>query len=95
MADDWFTQAQRLRRQLPEVPAEEWGQYVEPAIWAMEAHTLALETAYPWAERGRWDAIYQQQALPVLEQQLLKASVRLAATLAFVWAVPEAEEMVE
>lgn len=91
MPDDWFTQAQRLRRLLPGLPVEEWGQYVEPAIWAMETHALALETAYPWAERRRWDAIYQRQALAVLEEQLLKASVRLAATLEFVWAL-EMEE---
>lgn len=92
LPDDWFTQAQRLRRRLAELPVEEWRLHVEPAIWAMETHTLALQTAYPWAERRRWDAIYQRQAIPVLEEQLLKASVRLAATLDHIWAVEELEQ---
>lgn len=79
--DTWFNQAQRYRRNLSDRQAERWAQSLKPVAWALESHRLALEVAYPLAERGQYDAIYIHRALPVLEAQLIKAGVRLAALL--------------
>lgn len=79
--DSWFVQAQRLRRRLPELPADRWQASMNPIDWALETHQLSLETAYEFAGRGEYDAAYRQAAMPVLERQMIKASVRLAAML--------------
>ena len=52
--------------------------------WANEAHRLAVSTAYgnlPKHRRGRWAQRYQLKAWPVVEQQLQRGGVRLAAVL--------------
>lgn len=79
--DSWFVQAQRYRRRLPELPVSQWRQSLDPINWALETHQISLETAYTFAERGEYDAAYRQAAMPVLETQMIKASVRLAAML--------------
>lgn len=81
VSDSWFVQAQRYRRRLPGLPVSLWQQTLNPIEWALETHELALETAYAFAERGQYDAAYRQAAMPVLETQMIKASVRLAAML--------------
>lgn len=81
VSDSWFVQAQRFRRRLPDLPVSQWQQSMSPVDWALETHQIALETAYAFAERGEYDAAYRQAAMPVLERQMIKASVRLAAKL--------------
>lgn len=77
----WFSQAQRLERNLTASQRQQWMSVVDPVAWALETHQVALERAYPMAERGEYDAIFIQAALPLLEQQLTKAGLRLAALL--------------
>lgn len=79
--ETWFTRAQRYRRRLDEADAQRWIQPLSPVEWALESNRLAVEVAYPLAERGQYDAIYVHRALPVLEEQLMKAGVRLAGLL--------------
>lgn len=81
VSDSWFVQAQRFRRRLPDLPVAQWQQLMNPIDWALETHQIALESAYAFAERGEYDAAYRQAAMPVLEMQMIKASVRLAAML--------------
>jgi len=81
VSDSWFVQAQRYRRRLSELPVSQWQQSLNPVDWALETHQLSLETAYAFAERGEYDAAYRQAAMPVLETQMIKASVRLAGVL--------------
>ena len=77
----WFSQAQRLERGLTDANIREWTGSVSPVDWAWETHQLALEEAYPMAERGQYDAIFVREALPLLERQLTKSGLRLAALL--------------
>lgn len=52
--------------------------------WANEAHRLAVSTAYgnlPSHRSGPWAQRYQLKAWPVVEQQLQRGGVRLAAVL--------------
>lgn len=81
VTDSWFVQAQRYRRRLGDLPVEEWQQSLDPINWALETHQIALDTAYVFAARGQYDAAYRQAAMPVLETQMIKSAVRLAAML--------------
>lgn len=50
-----------------------------PQDWVWETHTLTRDLVYPLVDTaGGWNAIYRVQALPVYEEQLRKAAVRLA-----------------
>jgi hypothetical protein len=50
--------------------------------WAMESHAAAREVAYPFLPRSlKIEQAYVDIARPVLEDRLLRASVRLAAML--------------
>jgi hypothetical protein len=81
VSDSWFVQAQRLRRRLPDLPVAQWLESSDPIAWALETHQLSLDTAYAFASRGQYDAAYHQAAMPVLETQMIKSSVRLAGML--------------
>lgn len=81
VSGSWFVQAQRLRRRLPDLPVSQWLGSPDPVDWALETHQLSLDTAYAFADRGQYDAAYRQAAMPVLETQMIKASVRLAGML--------------
>lgn len=50
--------------------------------WAMESHAVARDVAYPFLPRSLViDQAYVETARPILEDRLLRASVRLAAML--------------
>lgn len=50
--------------------------------WAMESHAAARDVAYPFLPRSLViDQVYVDIARPILEDRLLRASVRLAAML--------------
>lgn len=76
-----FATAQRWQRDITEEEASSWLSSLDPVDWAWESHQLAMDVAYPLAVRGEYDAAYRREALPVLETQLKKAAVRLAALL--------------
>jgi len=52
-----------------------------PEEWVDESHRAAVETAYAIPSTGEIDSPYVAKALPVIQQQLAKAAVRLAWTL--------------
>lgn len=76
-----FATAQRYQREITEEEAQQWLSSMSPVDWAWETHQIAMEVAYPLAVRGEYDAAYRREAVPVLEIQLKKAAVRLAALL--------------
>ena len=49
--------------------------------WAMQSHDQARDHAYRFDADKRLDEQYVKQALPVIETQLARAGVRLAALL--------------
>ncbi|GGX67800.1 S1/P1 nuclease [Saccharospirillum salsuginis] len=91
----WFSQAQRLERDLTDETLREWTASVRPVDWAWETHQLALDEAYPMAGRGQYDAIFVREALPLLERQLTKSGLRLAALLNAAFAPQPAEGSTE
>lgn len=52
-----------------------------PETWVMESSKLAQNYAYPLPEDGRITPEYQQKALTILDMQMQKAGIRLAAIL--------------
>ncbi len=73
-----FVMANVYARQMQDFDVDQW-QNGEPQSWVWETHEAARNTAWPLAEQaGGWNAIYRRDALPVLEEQLQKAAVRLA-----------------
>ncbi|MFG1496983.1 S1/P1 nuclease [Saccharospirillum sp. HFRX-1] len=76
-----FATAQRYQREITDEEAQQWLSSMSVVDWAWETHQIAMEVAYPLAVRGEYDAAYRREALPVLEVQLKKAAVRLAALL--------------
>lgn len=49
--------------------------------WAMQSHDQARHHAYAFGEDKKLDEPYVKQALPIVEAQLARAGVRLAALL--------------
>lgn len=52
--------------------------------WANQSHALARDVAYaevPAKRKPGWDAVYQQKTWPVIQTQLQRGGVRLAALL--------------
>lgn len=53
----------------------------DPAAWATESHKLALTCAYDIPASRELDNAYVDRAMPIVDQQLLAAGVRLADVL--------------
>jgi hypothetical protein len=53
----------------------------KPADWASESHTAAVDVAYVVPEDLKLGDAYYQRALPVVDQQLARAGLRLARVL--------------
>lgn len=54
--------------------------------WALESHQLARDFAYAVPTNGRLGADYYQRNWPVVDQQLLRAGMRLARVLDWIFA---------
>ena len=73
----WRSALLRRARDLDPVELAAWSK-VDPLAWARESNRIAAGIPYPAGELG--DA-YVEKFLPLVERQLLKAGVRLAALL--------------
>ena len=81
--------AYKLNQKVTNAERQEWEGVVSPRDWAKESHKLAKEVAYPPVLNQTWDQDhpvrleedYVQNATPVVEQQLMKAGVRLGKVL--------------
>lgn len=85
---DWREWADRLDAGLSAEEEQAWA-VTDPAVWANESHRLAVEVAYGIPEGGALGPEYEARCLPVIEEQLLKAGVRLAAVLNAITAARE------
>jgi S1/P1 Nuclease len=78
---------QTLLARMPKRRVEEYTRQMDPAAWADESHRLAMTTAYVGPdgaaipEGARLGTAYASRNVPVVEDQLLKAGIRLAAVL--------------
>jgi len=52
-----------------------------PLDWAEETHRVAIQGVYRFPASGEIDERYVEKALPVIQEQLAKAAVRLAWVL--------------
>lgn len=77
-AEHWFTLAQKFRRDITEIQAQQWLTETDPVMWAFESHLLARESVYPLAEEGRFSAQLRAEGQVILKSQLQKAAVRMA-----------------
>lgn len=53
----------------------------DPAVWATESHKLAISFAYDIPESHALDDAYVERSMPIVEERLLAAGVRLADLL--------------
>ncbi|MCG3114119.1 MAG: S1/P1 nuclease [Candidatus Manganitrophus sp. SA1] len=74
------TYVERLREWLKKrsVPALQKGTVVD---WALEAHRAAVNVAYPTPEDRKLSKDYFEKSVPVMDELLAKAGVRLARVL--------------
>jgi nuclease S1 len=72
--------AARLRPEL-DSPALEGARVGTVVDWANESHRIAVVEAYRVPSGGKLDAVYYQRAQPLADRQLVRAAIRLAATL--------------
>lgn len=87
----WRSTARRLTAGIEAGQADRWRRG-DPWLWAQESLTLALEVAYPAGPPPyRLGEPYLETALPVVQQQLRKAGVRLAQLLEAALAPPRPE----
>lgn len=78
---------ERLLNSITPAKKEDWRRG-RLSDWTWESHLVAVRVCYgalPAGSPKRLDGAYQQRALPVVEEQLAKAGVRLAAILQDVW----------
>ncbi len=85
----WQEYAQQLSDRINPDQQAEWARDIDPARWATESYRLAVSHAYAIPKDGRLDQAYYERNLPVVEQRLSMAGVRLAAVLNSVLTGPE------
>jgi nuclease S1 len=76
----WRDRAARLEAELTSAEADEWDT-TDPVVWVNESYQAAVVYAYDASPEASLGQDYLDMCLPVAEEQLLKAGVRLAAIL--------------
>ncbi|MFH0981978.1 MAG: S1/P1 nuclease [Planctomycetota bacterium] len=77
----WSPYAAELRQAItPELLAE-WRGVTDPGEWATESYRLALSHAYAVPQDGQLGQEYFERCIPVVDQRLTMAGVRLATLL--------------
>ena len=79
--NNWETTAARLAASVKPAEKSEWAASLDPTDWANESHQLAVSVAYKARDGETVTEQYVQRATPVVEAQLKKAGIRLAAVL--------------
>jgi len=77
----WRDHAKELRERITPEQARTWGESRNPSDWATESYRLALSHAYEIPKDGRIEAEYYDRNIPVIEERLQIAGVRLASLL--------------
>ena len=76
----WHEYADELRKAITEEQRKKWAAST-PAEWATESWKLAISNAYDVPKDGQLGQAYFDKNLPVVEERLKMAGVRLAAVL--------------
>ena len=78
----WPEYAERLNAEITEEQAEDWSP-IDYEVWATESYKLCREFAYPIPKSMviEDDPEYTGRAIEIIDQQLAKGGVRLAAVL--------------
>jgi nuclease S1 len=78
---NWKTYAADLDARIPAAKFKEWAGCMNACGWATESHKVAVTFAYVIPKDGQLGREYFDQAVPIVDQQLSMAGVRLAALL--------------
>jgi len=77
----WEKYARELRNQIDPDEFAKWSAVMDPVVWANESHDLLERYAYDLPADGRIGQAYCDRCLPVLNEQMSIAGVRLATQL--------------
>jgi hypothetical protein len=78
---NWKSHASELASKINQRQQIQWGKSTSAAKWALASSKLALSNAYNTPKNKKLDQGYYRTNLPVVQLQLQKAGVRLAAAL--------------
>jgi hypothetical protein len=93
----WNQYVQDLETKLTPAQRQEWTSVIDPGAWATESHRLAEDHAYrtpSGAEITSGDALgedYYNDTIPIVDEQLTKAGLRLAVMLNAVYDAPSGD----
>ena len=77
----WREHANQLYARITLVQYRQWTSSLDPAAWATESFRLAVSHAYNIPKDGQLDQAYYERNLPVVEERLSMAGIRLGALL--------------
>jgi hypothetical protein len=86
MKKEWTQYAADLLGTITPEQVADWSRKTNPVDWATESYRLALSHAYAIPKDGVLDQEYLDRNIPVVEERLKMAGVRLAALLNDVFA---------
>jgi nuclease S1 len=73
--------AKELRAKITAAQLTEWSAETDPAVWANESYEMAMRFVYVLPDDGKLGQQYFDRSIPVVNERLSKAGVRLAARL--------------
>jgi hypothetical protein len=82
----WRAFAQALADRTPPAERTAWRKSRDPRVWADESLVLAREPMFAVRENARLGDGYVRESMPIVEQRLAQAGVRLAAELDAIFA---------
>jgi hypothetical protein len=77
----WSAYATELRQAISSGQFMDWYGVTDPSAWATESYRLAISHAYEIPKDGQLGQEYFDRCIPVVDQRLSMAGVRLAALL--------------
>ncbi len=81
----WPAYAREIEAGLTAERVAEWSS-TDPVVWANESYRLAVDHAYAIPDGGRLGRDYVERNIPIVNERLAKAGVRLAAMLNAIFA---------
>ncbi len=77
----WETYAADLARRITPTQFRQWAAVTDPAVWANESHALTVRYVYDLPKDGKIGQAYFDRCIPIVEERLETAGVRLATRL--------------
>lgn len=84
----WTNYARELSEAITQEQADRWRKVTDVSAWATETYQLALNYAYKVPKEGQIGKEYFDRCIPIVNEQLSVAGVRLAALLNSCLAAP-------